>query len=117
MHANSREAVKISLIGDIEALAGLKDTITGETLCDPDKPVVLKRMDFPDPVIKVAIEPKTKADTIFEGLRELYLEIIFDRFNREFKANVGAPQVNYRESILKVNEVKYVHKKQSGGSR
>ncbi|KAF2313126.1 hypothetical protein GH714_009393 [Hevea brasiliensis] len=84
MHANSREDVKLALTGDIVALAGLKDTVTGETLCDPDNPIVLERMDFPDPVIKV-------------------------------EANVGAPQVNYRESISKVSEVKYVHKKQSGG--
>lgn len=145
MHANSREDVKVALTGDIVALAGLKDTITGETLCDPDNPIVLERMDFPDPVIKVAIEPKTKADvdkmttglvklaqedpsfhfsrdeeinqTVIEGMGELHLEIIVDRLKREFKveANVGAPQVNYRESISKVAEVKYVHKKQSGG--
>ncbi|CAA2964463.1 elongation factor G-2, chloroplastic [Olea europaea subsp. europaea] len=146
MHANSREDVKVALTGDIVALAGLKDTITGETLCDPDKPIVLERMDFPDPVIKVAIEPKTKADvdkmsagliklaqedpsfhfsrdeeinqTVIEGMGELHLEIIVDRLKREYKvdANVGAPQVNYRESISRVSEVKYVHKKQSGGS-
>ncbi|KAL6349260.1 hypothetical protein AAG906_033916 [Vitis piasezkii] len=145
MHANSREDVKVALAGDIVALAGLKDTITGETLCDPENPIVLERMDFPDPVIKVAIEPKTKADvdkmasglvklaqedpsfhfsrdeeinqTVIEGMGELHLEIIVDRLKREFKveANVGAPQVNYRESISKVSEVKYVHKKQSGG--
>ncbi|KNA12706.1 hypothetical protein SOVF_123530 [Spinacia oleracea] len=145
MHANSREDVKVALTGDIVALAGLKDTITGETLCDTENPVILERMDFPDPVIKVAIEPKTKADidkmangliklaqedpsfhfsrdeeinqTVIEGMGELHLEIIVDRLKREFKveANVGAPQVNYRESISKVCEVKYVHKKQSGG--
>ncbi|MBA0801708.1 hypothetical protein Gohar_012057, partial [Gossypium harknessii] len=145
MHANSREDVKVALAGDIVALAGLKDTITGETLSDADHPIVLERMDFPDPVIKVAIEPKTKADvdkmangliklaqedpsfhfsrdeeinqTVIEGMGELHLEIIVDRLKREFKveANVGAPQVNYRESISKVSEVKYVHKKQSGG--
>ncbi|KAL1210999.1 Elongation factor G [Cardamine amara subsp. amara] len=145
MHANSREDVKVALTGDIVALAGLKDTITGETLSDPENPVVLERMDFPDPVIKVAIEPKTKADidkmatgliklaqedpsfhfsrdeemnqTVIEGMGELHLEIIVDRLKREFKveANVGAPQVNYRESISKVSEVKYTHKKQSGG--
>ncbi|XP_042512022.1 elongation factor G-2, chloroplastic [Macadamia integrifolia] len=145
MHANSREDVKVALAGDIVALAGLKDTITGETLCDLDNPIVLERMDFPDPVIKVAIEPKTKADidkmavgliklaqedpsfhfsrdeetsqTVIEGMGELHLEIIVDRLKREFKveANVGAPQVNYRESISRVSEVKYVHKKQSGG--
>ncbi|RVX15634.1 Elongation factor G-1, chloroplastic [Vitis vinifera] len=142
---HSREDVKVALAGDIVALAGLKDTITGETLCDPENPIVLERMDFPDPVIKVAIEPKTKADvdkmasglvklaqedpsfhfsrdeeinqTVIEGMGELHLEIIVDRLKREFKveANVGAPQVNYRESISKVSEVKYVHKKQSGG--
>lgn len=145
MHANSREDVKVALTGDIVALAGLKDTITGETLSDPQSPVVLERMDFPDPVIKVAIEPKTKADvdkmasgliklaqedpsfhfsrdeetnqTVIEGMGELHLDIIVDRLKREFKveANVGAPQVNYRESISKIAEVKYVHKKQSGG--
>lgn len=145
MHANSREEVKAAVAGDIVALAGLKETITGETLCDPDKPIVLERMNFPDPVIKVAIEPKTKADvdkmsmgliklaqedpsfhfsrdeegnqTVIEGMGELHLEIIVDRLKREFKveANVGAPQVNYRESISKTAEIKYVHKKQSGG--
>ncbi|KAL3683542.1 hypothetical protein R1sor_001564 [Riccia sorocarpa] len=145
MHANSREDVKVARTGDIIALAGLKDTVTGETLCDPEKPVILERMDFPEPVIKVAIEPKTKADvdkmstglvklaqedpsfrfsrdeetnqTVIEGMGELHLEIIVDRLKREFKveANVGAPQVNYRESISKTSEVKYVHKKQSGG--
>lgn len=145
MHANSREDVKVALAGDIIALAGLKDTITGETLCDPENPIVLDRMDFPDPVIKVAIEPKTKADvdkmaiglfklaqedpsfhfsrdaevnqTVIEGMGELHLEIIVDRLKREYKveANVGAPQVNYRESISKTSQVRYVHKKQSGG--
>ncbi|GLJ07463.1 hypothetical protein SUGI_0067680 [Cryptomeria japonica] len=145
MHANSREEVKAAVAGDIVALAGLKETITGETLCDPEKPIVLERMNFPDPVIKVAIEPKTKADvdkmsmgliklaqedpsfhfsrdeegnqTVIEGMGELHLEIIVDRLKREFKveANVGAPQVNYRESVSKTAEVKYVHKKQSGG--
>ncbi|TQE14022.1 hypothetical protein C1H46_000316 [Malus baccata] len=145
MHANSREDVKVALAGDIVALAGLKDTITGETLSDPDHPIVLERMDFPDPVIKVAIEPKTKADvdkmgaglvklaqedpsfhfsrdeeinqTVIEGMGELHLEIIVDRLKREYKveANVGAPQVNYRESISRTSEVRYVHKKQSGG--
>ncbi|KAL6550206.1 Nonribosomal peptide synthetase 7 [Orobanche minor] len=146
MHANSREDVKVALTGDIIALAGLKDTITGETLSDPEKPIILERMDFPDPVIKVAIEAKTKADvdkmaiglvklaqedpsfhfsqdeeinqTVIEGMGELHLEIIVDRLKREFKvgANVGAPQVNYRESISKVTEVRYIHKKQSGGA-
>jgi elongation factor G len=146
MHANTREDVKTARAGDIVAIAGLKDTTTGDTLCDPDKPVVLERMDFPDPVIKVAIEPKTKADlekmstgliklaaedpsfhfrrdeetnqTVIEGMGELHLEIIVDRLKREFgvMANVGAPQVNYRESINKAHEIRYVHKKQSGGS-
>eukprot|EP00898_Chlorokybus_atmophyticus_P009244 jgi/Chlat1/94/Chrsp1S03203 len=146
MHANSREDIKSARTGDIIAICGLKDTITGETLCDPDHPVVLERMEFPDPVIKVAIEPKTKADldkmsmgliklaqedpsfhftrdeetnqTVIEGMGELHLEIIVDRLKREFKveANVGAPQVNYRESISKTKEIKYVHKKQSGGA-
>lgn len=145
MHANSREDIKVARTGDIVALAGLKDTITGETLCDPDHPVVLERMDFPDPVIKVAIEPKTKADvdrmsngliklaqedpsfhfsreeetnqTVIEGMGELHLEIIVDRLKREYKVecNVGAPQVNYRESISRLVEVKYTHKKQTGG--
>ncbi|KAK1376410.1 Elongation factor G, chloroplastic [Heracleum sosnowskyi] len=145
MHANSREDVKVALAGDIIALAGLKDTVTGETLSDTEHPIVLERMDFPDPVIKVAIEPKTKADvdkmgaglvklaqedpsfhfsrdeeinqTVIEGMGELHLEIIVDRLKREYKveANVGAPQVNYRESISRIAEVKYVHKKQSGG--
>jgi elongation factor G len=146
MHANTREDVKVARTGDIVAIAGLKDTTTGDTLCDADKPVVLERMDFPDPVIKVAIEPKTKADlekmstgliklaaedpsfhfrrdeetnqTVIEGMGELHLEIIVDRLKREFgvMANVGAPQVNYRESINKSHEIRYVHKKQSGGS-
>ncbi|XP_078167433.1 translation elongation factor EFG/EF2 protein [Carex rostrata] len=146
MHANSREDVEVAMTGDIVALAGLKDTITGETLCNPDKPIVLERMDFPDPVIKIAIEPKTKADidkmsnglvrlaqedpsfhfsrneetnqTVIEGMGELHLEIIVDRLKREFKveANIGAPQVNYRESISRIAEVKYTHKKQSGGA-
>ncbi|KAJ4846546.1 Nonribosomal peptide synthetase 7 [Turnera subulata] len=146
MHANSREDLTAALAGDIVAFAGLKDTITGETLCDPDHPIVLERMEFPDPVIKIAIEPKTKADvdkmatgliklaqedpsfhftrdeetnqTVIEGMGELHLEIIVDRLKREFKveANIGAPQVNYRESISRVSEVRYVHKKQSGGS-
>uniref|UniRef100_A0A0E0H3M3 Elongation factor G, chloroplastic n=1 Tax=Oryza nivara TaxID=4536 RepID=A0A0E0H3M3_ORYNI len=146
MHANSKEDITVAVAGDIVALAGLKDTITGETLSDPDKPVVLERMEFPDPVIKVAIEPKTKADadkmatgliklaqedpsfhfsrdeetnqTVIEGMGELHLDIIVDRLKREFRveANVGAPQVNYRESISKISEVQYVHKKQSGGS-
>ncbi len=130
MHANTREDIKEANAGDIVALAGLKDTTTGDTLCDPDDPVVLERMEFPDPVIEVAVEPKTKADqekmgaalqrlaaedpsfrvsrpipksgqTIIKGMGELHLEIIVDRMKREFKveANVGAPQVAYRETI------------------
>jgi elongation factor G len=145
MHANSREDIKFARTGDIVALAGLKDTVTGDTLCDLEKPIVLERMEFPDPVIKVAIEPKTKADldkmstgliklaqedpsfhfsrdeetnqTVIEGMGELHLEILVDRLKREFKveANVGAPQVNYRESISRLYDCKYTHKKQSGG--
>ena len=146
MHANEREDIKCARTGDIVAIGGLKDTTTGDTLCDQSAPIILERMEFPDPVIKVAIEPKTKADiekmstgliklaqedpsfhftrdeetnqTIIEGMGELHLEIIVDRLKREFKveANVGAPQVNYRESISKSASVKYTHKKQSGGS-
>eukprot|EP00899_Mesostigma_viride_P003452 jgi/Mesvir1/13107/Mv06086-RA.1 len=146
MHANEREDRKVARTGDIIALAGLKMTVTGETLCDADKQVILERMEFPDPVIKVAIEPKTKADldkmsaglvklaqedpsfhftrdeetnqTVIEGMGELHLEIIVDRLKREYKveADVGAPQVNYRESITKKAEISYTHKKQSGGS-
>jgi len=146
MHANNREDIKSARTGDIVALAGLKDTTTGDTLCFEKAPVILERMDFPDPVIKVAIEPKTKADvdrmsnglirlaqedpsfhfsrddetnqTVIEGMGELHLEIIVDRLKREFKveATVGAPQVNYRESISQVSQTRYVHKKQSGGS-
>ena len=146
MHANDRNDVKACRAGDIIAIAGLKDTTTGDTLCDSDKTIVLERMEFPDPVIKVAIEPKSKADlekmstglvklaaedpsfhftrdeetnqTVIEGMGELHLEIIVDRLKREFKveADVGAPQVNYRESISKPASIKYTHKKQSGGS-
>ena len=146
MHADSREEIKMARAGDIIAIAGLKDTTTGDTLCTNDAPVILERMDFPDPVIKIAIEPKTKGDlekmsngliklaqedpsfnfsrdeetnqTIIEGMGELHLEILVDRLRREFKVecNVGAPQVNYRESITKPAEIRYVHKKQSGGS-
>ena len=146
MHANSREDVKEARAGDIVAIAALKGTTTGDTLCDPLKPVILERMEFPEPVIEVAVEPKTKADqekmglalnrlaqedpsfrvstdnesgqTVIKGMGELHLEIIVDRMRREFKveANVGAPQVAYRETISKVAEVDYVHKKQSGGS-
>jgi elongation factor G len=146
MHADNREEVKAARAGDIVAVAGLKDTTTGDTLCNGDKPIILERMDFPDPVIKIAIEPKTKSDlekmsngliklasedpsfsfsrdeetnqTVIEGMGELHLEILVDRLRREFKVecNVGAPQVNYREAISIPADVRYVHKKQSGGS-
>ena len=146
MHANHREELKEASAGDIVALVGLKETTTGDTLCDESKPVILEKMDFPDPVIEVAVEPKTKADvekmglalnrlamedpsfrvasdpdsgqTIIKGMGELHLEIIVDRLKREFKvdANVGAPQVAYRETISKTYEIDYTHKKQTGGS-
>ena len=146
MHANSREDIKEATTGDIVALAGLKHTITGHTLCNENKPILLEPMEFPDPVIEIAVEPKTKADqekmgealgrlakedpsfrvtsdeesgqTIIKGMGELHLDIIVDRMKREFKveANVGAPQVAYRETILGSTEVTYIHKKQSGGS-
>ena len=146
MHANSREDIKEATTGDIVALAGLKFTITGHTLCDENKPILLEPMEFPDPVIEIAVEPKTKADqekmgealarlakedpsfrvtsdeesgqTIIKGMGELHLDIIVDRMKREFKveANIGAPQVAYRETILNSAEVTYIHKKQSGGS-
>lgn len=146
MHANSREDIKEARTGDIVALCGLKNTTTGDTVCDPTKPMVLERMIFPEPVIEVAVEPKTKADqekmglalsrlasedpsfrvtsdiesgqTIIKGMGELHLDIIVDRMRREFKveANVGAPQVAYRETITKKAEVDYTHKKQSGGA-
>ena len=146
MHANSREDVKEASTGDIVALAGLKYTITGHTLSEEDNPIVLEPMDFPDPVIEIAVEPKTKADqekmgealgrlakedpsfrvtsdeesgqTIIKGMGELHLDIIVDRMKREFKveANVGAPQVAYRETILNSAEFDYIHKKQSGGA-
>lgn len=146
MHANNREDVKEAYAGDIVALAGLKNTTTGETLSDVDHQVILERMVFPEPVIELAVEPKTKADqekmgvalsrlasedpslrlstseetgqTILKGMGELHLEIIIDRMKREFKveANVGAPQVAYRETITKKFQVDYTHKKQSGGS-
>ena len=145
MHANSREDVDQVRAGDICAIVGLKNTRTGDTLCDPDQPVVLEAMDFPEPVIRIAIEPKTKADidklgvglqklaeedptfkvntddetgqTIIAGMGELHLEIIVDRLKREFKveANVGTPQVSYREAIKSAVDHKYTHKKQSGG--
>jgi elongation factor G len=146
MHANDRTEIKSAVAGDIVALVGLKDTTTGETLCDKANAVILEKMEFPDPVIKVAVEPKTKGDnqkmgealvklaaedpsfrfsrdeetgqTVIEGMGELHLEIIVDRMKREFgvEATVGAPQVSYREAITQTAEVDYVHKKQSGGS-
>lgn len=146
MHANSREDIKQACAGDIVALCGLKNTMTGDTLCYPNKPVILERMEFPDPVIEVAVEPRTKADqekmgialsrlaaedpsfrittdlesgqTVIKGMGELHLEIIVDRMKREFKveANIGAPQVAYRETITKAYEIDYTHKKQSGGA-
>jgi elongation factor G len=146
MHANDREDIQVAYAGDIVALAGLKDTTTGETLCALNAPIILERMEFPDPVIEVAVEPKTKADqekmgvalnrlaredpsfrvssdnesgqTIIKGMGELHLEILVDRMKREFKveANVGAPQVAYREYLKKKVDIDYTHKKQSGGS-
>ena len=146
MHANSREDVKEAHAGDIVAICGLKNTTTGDTLCDPSKPIILERMEFPDPVIEIAVEPKTKADqekmsqalqrlaaedpsfrvstdfesgqTIIKGMGELHLDIIVDRMRREFKvdANIGAPQVAYRETISRKARIDYTHKKQTGGS-
>jgi elongation factor G len=146
MHANHREDIKEACAGDIVAVAGLKATSTGDTLCAQNAPIVLERMEFPDPVIEVAVEPKTKADqekmssalarlatedpsfkvsvdpesgqTVIKGMGELHLEIIVDRMKREFKveANVGAPQVAYRETITRAIEYDYTHKKQTGGA-
>ncbi len=146
MHANSREDIKEARAGDIVAIAGLKNTTTGDTLCVATNPVILERMEFPDPVIEIAIEPKTKGDqeklglalsrlaqedpsfrvatdeesgqTVIAGMGELHLDIIVDRLKREFKveANVGAPQVAYRETFARATRVDYTHKKQSGGS-
>jgi elongation factor G len=147
MHANKREERPRAVAGDIVAVVGLKQTTTGDTLSDPSHPVILESMTFPEPVISVAIEPKTKADqdklataiqklaeedptfrvhndeetgqTIIEGMGELHLEVLVDRMRREFKveANVGKPQVAYRETIKrKVDKVEYLHKKQTGGS-
>jgi len=146
MHANSREDVEEAFAGDIVALAGLKETTTGDTLCAERQPIILERMEFPDPVIELSVEPKTKADqermgialnrlaaedpsfrvstdhesgqTIIKGMGELHLDILVDRMKREFKvdANVGAPQVAYREYLAKKVDVDYTHKKQSGGS-
>ncbi len=146
MHANSREDIQEAYAGDIVALCGLKATATGDTVCDPRRPIVLERMDFPDPVIEVAVEPRTKADhdkmsvalgrlagedpsfrvasdresgqTVIKGMGELHLDIIVDRMKREFnvEANVGAPQVAYRETITGTCDIDHTHKKQTGGS-
>ncbi len=146
MHSNNREETEEAFAGDIVALAGMKETTTGDTLCDASKPVILETMTFPDPVIEIAIEPKSKNDqekmstglqrlaaedpsfqvssdnesgqTIMRGMGELHLDILVDRLKREFKveANIGAPQVAYRETITREVEVDYTHKKQSGGS-
>jgi elongation factor G len=146
MHSNSREDIKEAFAGDIVAIAGLKDTTTGDTLCDPLSPVILERMEFPDPVIEIAVEPKSKADqeklgiglqklaaedpsfrvstddesgqTIMAGMGELHLDILVDRLKREFRveANIGQPQVAYRETLGQMAEITYTHKKQSGGS-
>ena len=146
MHANNREDIKEAFAGDIVALAGLKDTRTGDTLCDPQKPVILEKMEFPDPVIEIAIEPKSKADqeklgvalsklaaedpsfrvstdpesgqTILKGMGELHLDIKVDILKRTYKvdANIGAPQVAYRETLSRKSEINYTHKKQTGGS-
>jgi elongation factor G len=146
MHANSREDIQEAYAGDIVALAGLKETTTGDTLCASNAPIILERMEFPEPVIELSVEPKTKADqekmgvalnrlaredpsfrvssdaesgqTIIKGMGELHLEILVDRMKREFKveANVGAPQVAYREYLAKPVDIDYTHKKQSGGS-
>ncbi|NGM45112.1 elongation factor G [Rhodobacter sp. SGA-6-6] len=146
MHAIQREEIEEAFAGDIIALAGLKETTTGDTLCDPSKPVVLETMTFPEPVIEIAVEPKSKADqekmgialarlaaedpsfrvetnfesgqTIMKGMGELHLDILVDRMRREFKveANIGAPQVAYRETISQPHEIDYTHKKQTGGT-
>ena len=146
MHANNREDIKEAFAGDIVALAGLKDVRTGDTLCDPQKPVILEKMEFPDPVIEIAIEPKSKADqeklgvalaklvaedpsfrvhtdqesgqTIIKGMGELHLDIKVDILKRTYKvdANIGAPQVAYREKITRSATVDYTHKKQTGGN-
>jgi elongation factor G len=146
MHANNREDIKEAYAGDIVALAGLKEVRTGDTLCDPQKPVILEKMEFPDPVIEIAIEPKSKADqeklgvalaklvaedpsfrvttdqesgqTILKGMGELHLDIKVDILKRTYKvdANIGAPQVAYREKITKRVTLDYTHKKQTGGA-
>lgn len=146
MHANQREDIKEAEAGDIIAIAGLKNTTTGDTLCAAESLIILEKMEFPEPVIELAVEPKSTADqekmslalsrlaaedpsfrvstdqetgqTVIKGMGELHLEIIIDRMRREFKveANVGAPQVAYRETITKTTEIDYTHKKQSGGA-
>jgi len=146
MHAINREEIDEAFAGDIIALAGLKETTTGDTLCDPNHQVVLETMTFPEPVIEIAVEPKSKADqekmglalarlaaedpsfrvetdlesgqTIMKGMGELHLDILVDRMRREFKveANIGAPQVAYRETISNAHEIDYTHKKQTGGT-
>ncbi|NJM49851.1 MAG: elongation factor G [Sphingomonadales bacterium] len=146
MHSNERKDIEEAFAGDIVALAGMKETTTGDTLCAPLKPIILERMEFPEPVIELSVEPKTKADqekmgialnrlaaedpsfrvstdhesgqTIIKGMGELHLDILVDRMRREFKveANVGAPQVAYREYIAREVDIDYTHKKQSGGS-
>lgn len=146
MHSNDREDIKEAYAGDIVAVASLKQTTTGDTLCDPKSPVILERMEFPDPVIEIAVEPKSKADqeklgvglqrlaaedpsfrvttdmesgqTIMAGMGELHLDILVDRLKREFgvEANIGQPQVAYRESLGAPVTIDYTHKKQSGGS-
>jgi elongation factor G len=119
MHANNREDIKEAYAGDIVALAGLKEARTGDTLCDANKPVILEKMEFPEPVIEIAIEPKSKADqTILKGMGELHLDIKVDILRRTYKvdANIGAPQVAFRERITKRAEVDYTHKKQTGGT-
>jgi elongation factor G len=146
MHANNREEIKEATAGDIVALVGLKDTITGDTLCDTLKPIILERMEFPQPVIEIAIEPKSKADqekmgaalsklvsedpsfsvatdfesgqTILKGMGELHLDIKVDILRRTFgvECNLGAPQVAYRETITREADIDYTHKKQTGGT-
>src|SRR5262249_33563952 len=146
MHANNREEITEAFAGDIVALVGLKDTRTGDTLCDPNKPVILERMEFPEPVIEMKVEPKTKVDqekmalaliklasedpsfrvstdqesgeTIIKGMGELHLDIKVDILRRTHKVevNVGAPQVAFRERVTKRAEIDYTHKKQTGGT-
>ena len=146
MHADSREEISEAYAGDIVALVGLKDTRTGDTLCDPNHPVILEKMEFPDPVIEMAVEPKSKADqekmgvalaklaaedpsfrvntdsesgqTIIKGMGELHLDIKVDILKRTHKVevNVGAPQVAYRETIRRSTDIDYTHKKQTGGT-